>query len=66
MTDKPELNEAYALLAEVIRRNPSDSFQTIATRCNVAVSTVSRVAKMFATVPNNRITINPEILNKDN
>jgi len=65
MTDTPEVNEAYALLAEVIRRSPSDSFQTIATRCNVAVSTVSRVAKMFGLSRNNHITINPEILNED-
>lgn len=65
MIEEPEVNETHALIAAYIRNHPNDSFQLIATRLGVAVSTISRIARANGLSRNNNITINPEILNED-
>ena len=65
MTEKPAKNETHALIAEYIRDHPHDSFQTIASRLSVAVSTISRIAKIHELSRNNGITINPDVLNEE-
>jgi DNA-binding MurR/RpiR family transcriptional regulator len=65
MTEEPEVNEIHALIAAYIRNHPDDSFQTIAARLQVAVSTISRIARANGLSRNNNITINPEILNEE-
>ncbi|WP_109488518.1 hypothetical protein [Occallatibacter savannae] len=62
MTEEPEVNETHALIAEYIRNHPDDSFQTIASRLGVALSTVSRIARTNGLSRHNSITINPNLL----
>jgi hypothetical protein len=65
MAEEPEINETHNLIAAYIRNHPGDSFQVIATRLGVAVSTISRIARANGLSRNNNITVNPEILNED-
>ena len=65
MAEEPEINETHTLIAAYIRNHPSDSFQVIATRLGVAVSTISRIARANGLSRSNNITVNPEILNED-
>lgn len=65
MTEELEVNETHTLIAAYIRNHPDDSFQVIATRLGVAVSTISRIARANGLSRNNIITVNPEILNED-
>lgn len=62
MTQESETNETHALIAAYIRNHPDDSFQTIASRLGVAVSTISRIARANGLSRNNNITINPDVL----
>jgi DNA-binding MurR/RpiR family transcriptional regulator len=62
MTEETELNETHALIAAYIRNHPDDSFQTIASRLGVAVSTISRIARANGLSRTNNITINPDVL----
>lgn len=65
MTEEPEVNETHTLIAAYIRNHPRDSFQVIATRLGVAVSTISRIARANNLSRPNNITLNPEILDKE-
>jgi DNA-binding MarR family transcriptional regulator len=65
MTEEPEVNETHALIAAYIRNHPDDSFQTIASRLGVAVSTISRIARANGLSRTNLISINPEIRNEE-
>lgn len=65
MTEELEVNETHALIAAYIRNHPDDSFQTIASRLGVAVSTISRIARAYGLSRNVNININPELLNED-
>ena len=65
MTQESEVNETHALIAAYIRNHPDDSFQTIASRLGVAVSTISRIARANGLSRTNNITINPEALNEE-
>jgi DNA-binding MurR/RpiR family transcriptional regulator len=65
MTEEPVTSETHALIAAYIRNHPNDSFQTIATRLEVALSTISRIARNNGLSRNNNITINPEVLGEE-
>lgn len=65
MTEEPEVNETHAQIVEYIRRHPTDSFQVIATRLGVAVSTISRVARANGLSRPNNITLNPEVFGEE-
>jgi DNA-binding MurR/RpiR family transcriptional regulator len=65
MAQEVEVNETHTLIAAYIRNHPDDSFQTIATRLGVATSTISRIARANGLSRTNNITINPEVLNKE-
>ena len=65
MTQEPEVNETHALIVAYIRNHPGDSFQVIATRLGVAVSTVSRIARANGLSRNNNITLNPELFDEE-
>lgn len=62
MSEEPEVNETHALIAAYIRNHHDDSFQTIASRLGVAVSTISRIARANGLSRNNNLTIKPEVL----
>jgi len=64
MTEEQEVNETHALIASFIRNHPDDSFQAIAARLGVAVSTISRIARANGLSRNNNITINPEVFSE--
>jgi len=65
MTEEPEVNETHTLIAAYIRNHPRDSFQVIATRLGVAVSTISRIARANGLSRNNNIIINPEVFSEE-
>lgn len=65
MAEEPEVNETHTLIAAYIRNHPNDSFQVIATRLGVAVSTISRIARANGLSRNNNITITPELLDEE-
>lgn len=62
MTQEPEVNETHALIATYIRNHPDDSFQVIATRLGVAVSTISRIARANGLSRTNKISVTPAAL----
>jgi DNA-binding MurR/RpiR family transcriptional regulator len=65
MTDDQDVTQAHAQIARYIRNHPDDTFQTIASRLEVAYSTISRIAKANGLSRPNNITLNPEILDKE-
>jgi DNA-binding MurR/RpiR family transcriptional regulator len=65
MSEEPEVNETHTLIAAYVRNHPNDSFQVIATRLGVAVSTISRIARANALSRPNSITLNPELLDEE-